>query len=384
MTDLLHLDAFSGVSGDMLVAALLDLGVGPEIVDDALAPLGLSFSLTHSHVERHGIRARRFVVECPEEDHERHLSDILALLAPLPAPIRERAHEAFARLAEAEAAVHGTTVDAVHFHEVGAVDSIVDVVAACAALAHLDATLSCTPLPLGHGLTKSRHGTLPLPAPATLLCLKGVPTYDAGIAKELVTPTGACLVAGARFTRWPSMRPKAVGFGAGTRDLADRPNVLRAVLGEPLEDETAALISLETNLDDATPELIAHALDVVREAGARDAWITPVQMKKGRSGTQLTVLADAPDADRLARVILRETPTLGVRFVPFTRLERPRRTVVVPTPFGPVPLKVADGDGLPTRAKPEHDACVKLARQHQRPLDEIVAAALQSFRERAG
>ena len=381
---LLHLDAFSGLAGDMLVAALLDLGVPLAPIEEALSTLPLGeVRLEHFHVERSGIRARRFVVHSPPEEHERTHSEIVALLGNLPVGVGDRARAAFRVLAEAEAEVHGVAVGDVHFHEVGAVDSIVDIVAVSAALDYLGAEVSCSPLPLGHGTVRSRHGILPLPAPATVACLRGIPTYDGGVAMELVTPTGACLVrtAATRFSRWPAMKPRAIGWGAGARELDDRPNVLRVVLGDPVERRgPRSLTLLETNVDDATPELLAHALDRLREAGARDAWATPVTMKKGRMGTQLSVLVDADRAEELAAAVMRETSTLGVRAQDVARFERPRRVVTVETRYGSIPVKIADGDGLPVGLKPEHDACAAAARAHGVRLSEVVDAARTAAR----
>lgn len=378
-TGLLYLDAFSGVAGDMLCAALLDAGAPVDRVDAVLRALPIEARVTHAPVERGGIRARRFLVEAPEETRERTWSTIDAMLreAPLAPAVRDRARATFARLAEAEGEVHGVPAADVHFHEVGAIDSIVDVVVACALLDALDVEVVCAPLPMGSGFTGSRHGRIPLPAPATLACLRGVPTYDAGIEGELVTPTGAALVveASARFGRWPAMRPSHVGHGAGARELADRPNVLRAVRGHAVV-EGATLVRLETNLDDATPELVAHALERLREEGARDAWVSPITMKKGRAAVMVSALAERGAEARLARVLLAETPSLGVRMDEVGRVERPRRTVEVATPYGAIAVKIADGDGLPRHLKPEHDACAAAARAHGVTLREVIAAAL--------
>lgn len=378
----LHLDAFSGVAGDMFVAALLDLGVPVAPIEAAIASVGLEVELRHEYVARSSIRARRFEVIAPDEAHERTHRAIAAMLEPLEEGVRRRARAAFLRLAEAEAQVHGVSVDDVHFHEVGAVDSIVDVVAASAALEYLGAELSCSPLPMGRGAVKTRHGLLPLPAPATLLCLAGAPTYDGGVAMELVTPTGACLVAtnASRFERWPAMRPERVGWGAGTRDLQDRPNALRVVLGE-VAHTSRELVLVETNVDDASPEALAYALERAREAGARDAWSAPVGMKKGRAGVRLSVLVEPSSADAIVDVLLRETPTLGVRLSNVERRERPRRIVRVATRFGEIPVKIADGDGRPRRAKPEHDACAEAARAHGVSLNEVERAALAAIED---
>ena len=386
----LHFDAFSGLSGDMLVAALLDLGIPLEPISTAIDALQIAdLTMVHGHVERSGIRARRFEVRAPASEHERTHAEISQLLgtAALRPGVRDRALAAFALLAQAESEVHAVPLEDVHFHEVGAIDSIVDVVAVSAALEHLGAAVSCSPLPMGHGTVRSRHGVLPLPAPATVRCLMGVPTYDGGVEAELVTPTGACLVATAteHFVRWPPMRVLAVGYGAGALDLPDRPNVLRVILGRPeAEPRVRHLTLLETNLDDASPELLAHALERLRDAGARDAWATPIQMKKGRGGTKISALVDPGRDQEWARILMTETPTLGVRLRVLDRWERTRRRGEVETRFGTLPVKVADGDGLPLRVKPEYDACAAAARAHGRPLHEVQAAALAAAFERLG
>jgi len=372
---ILHVDAPSGLAGDMLAAALLDVGAPVEVLEECVARLGLGVTLSHAHVERSGIRARRFLVAA-ESDLERDHASIRALLEANPFPGVEGALAAFSRLAEAEAEVHGVPPDEVHFHEVGAVDSIVDVVAVSRALATLEVDrLTCTPLPLGRGYVDSRHGRLPLPAPATLLCLRGAPTYDGGVDAELVTPTGASLVAGAEFLRWPAMRTEAVGWGAGARELADRPNVVRVVLGASV-GEGERMVLLETNLDDATAETLAYALQRALEEGARDAWATPLLMKKGRAATMLSVLVAPPQVEALRELLLVETGTLGVRAREVERVARPRRVIQVETELGAVPVKIAEGDGLPRRVKPEHDACAALARETGRPLREIYAMVL--------
>jgi len=256
------------------------------------------------------------------------------------------------------------------------------------ALEYLGATIVCSPLPMGRGFIRSEHGRLPSPAPATVLCLRDVPTYDAGIEAELVTPTGACLVRAVAdsFSPWPSMRPLRVGLGAGTRDLADRPNVLRAVLG----DATAALgvasasaahghIVLELNVDDMSGELVAIALQRAHEAGALDVWSTPIGMKKGRPALMLSALTRHGDVDAIARALLTETTSLGLRVREVGRIERPRRMVDVTTPYGSIAVKIADGDGLPPNVAPEYEACRAAAEQHRVPVKLVYAAAISAY-----
>ncbi len=386
----LFVDAFSGVAGDMLVAALVDLGVPAGLLEQALGSLPLQgYALRFGSRVRSGIAARSLDVQVQGEQPSRDYAAIRSLLDradALAAGARAIAQHAFRLLAEAEAEVHGMPIEHVHFHEVGAVDSIVDIVAAAVGLDHLGAEVICSPLPMGRGLLHAQHGVLPSPAPATVLCLQGVPTYDAGIDAELVTPTGACLVrATARgFARWPSIRPQRVGWGAGARELADRPNLLRLVLGEPaggleLNAMPTPYVLLELNLDDLSGELAAVALAHALEAGALDAWSTPIGMKKGRPALMLSALAERARADGVARALLSETTSLGLRIREVARIERKRRMVEVTTPYGQIALKVADGDGLPPNLAPEYEACRLAAETHRVPVKQVYAAAIAAY-----
>jgi len=374
----------------MLLAALFDLGVPVEVVTSQLQGLGLSgWRLEVQPVLVGALAATHVEVVLDEPQPLRDWAEIRVLLesAPLSAGIRERALAIFGRIAKAEAQVHGVSVDSVHFHEVGAVDSIVDIVGVAAALDYLGADLSCRPLPMGRGWVRCQHGLLPLPAPATLLCLQGVPTEDAGIEAELVTPTGAGIVASLchGFSHWPSMTPDAVGLGAGTRRLPDRPNVLRIVLGEPLQPaREGAVVMLAANLDDLTGELAAHVQARLMEAGALDAWVTQVLMKKGRPGLVLEVLCERAREDALASLLLTESTTLGVRRWEVERTVRPRRLLEVPTEWGPVAVKVSGGPYGPAQIKPEFESCRRLAEEHGVPLRlilERVTLAAAALRE---
>jgi len=389
---LLFVDAFSGIAGDMLVGALLDLGVPIGTIEAALDPLPLSgYKIQTSWIERSGIAATRFQVVVTENQPARDWADIRTLLEAaeqLPEGARGLALRAFEILARAEAEVHGTSPEAVHFHEVGAVDSVVDTVAAAVALDYLGALVMGSPLPVGRGLIQTRHGPLPAPAPATVLCLRGVPTYEAGIDEELVTPTGAALLTAAAsgYTRWPSLQSEQVGWGAGTRELPDRPNLLRLVLGSEndsgwrgIPGSDAGFVQLEANLDDMSGELCAVAIARLLEAGALDAWVTPIGMKKGRPAVMLSALARGPEADRVTRVILSETTTLGLRIREVRRIERPRRSIEVQTPYGTISVKVADGDGLPPNAAPEFEQCRTAAEKHGVPVKQVMQAALAAF-----
>jgi hypothetical protein len=383
-------DAFSGVAGDMTIAALVDLGVPLLVIERAVTELPIEgFHLHRGHTHRSGIVATTFDVHVEASQPERTYGEIDAMLAgsTLDPKAKELARKIFRRLGEAEAAVHQMPLSEVHFHEVGAVDAIVDIVGAAAAITYLGAEVVGSPLPMGRGFVKARHGILPLPAPAAVECLRGVPTYAVDLEAELVTPTGAAILAAsaARFERWPSFAPERVGFGAGHRELPDRPNLLRVVLGTRTgaAEEAAPVAShiiVEANVDDLTGEVAAHAIEALLAAGAVDAWATPITMKKGRPALTVSALAPAARADAVASALLAETTTIGVRRVPVTRTERPRRTVTVVTPFGPISVKVSEGPFGPPQIKPEFDECAAAARTHGVPVREVIAAAAAAAR----
>jgi len=389
---LLFLDAFSGLAGDMLVSALCDLGVPRAVIAEGLEGLSLEgYALRYVRRIRNGITAVGLDVELTSPQPSRNYAEIRAMLeaaASLSDGARAIALRAFAVLAEAEARVHDSTPEQVHFHEVGAVDSIVDITGAAIALDYLGAEVVCAPLPMGRGIVRSEHGRIPSPAPATLLCLTGVPTYDAGIDAELVTPTGACLVkaVASGFSRWPAMRPRRVGFGAGTMRLVDRPNVLRAVLGEATDTletapggQSSGFVVLEANVDDISGELAAMALSRSEGAGALDAWSTSIGMKKGRPALMLSALCRRADVDAVARALLSESTSLGLRLREVGRLERKRRMTSVETPYGDIAIKVADGDGLPENVKPEYEDCRAAAERHGVPVKQVQQAALSAY-----
>ena len=381
---ILFLDAPSGLAGDMIIATLVDLGVPKGVIQNAVAQVPLDGYHIHFDTRtRSGIVATYFDVHVEGKQPERTYGSIKKLLeqADLRKGTKKRALATFEKLAQSEANVHKMPIDDVHFHEVGAVDAIVDVVGSAAALDYLDATLIVSPLPMGHGRVKARHGILPLPPPAVVDCLKGFPTYDGGIAFELVTPTGAAIV-GAHAegsAHWPSMVPEVTGWGSGTADLKDRPNLLRAVLGTSTQGSASAgptHVVLEANMDDATGELLGHCIESLLGAGALDAWAMPLTMKKGRPAYLLGAITTAAAADRVAGVMLRESTTLGVRRHEVSRVERPRTIIEVKTRFGKVPVKVSSGPFGPPQRKPEFDACLALAKKHDVPVREVLEAAL--------
>jgi uncharacterized protein (TIGR00299 family) protein len=387
---LLFVDAFSGVAGDMLAAALIDLGVPYRHMAECLAALPLKGYRTElQRCSEGSIGALRFHVHVDGPQPERRYATIDAMLrdASLPEPCRALSRRVFRHLAEAEGHVHRVPTEEVHFHEVGAVDSIVDIVAVCAGLTWLGASVLCSPLPMGRGTVLTRHGLLPLPAPATVACLKGVPTVPADVEAELVTPTGAAIVAvvAAEYVSWPSFSIDRTGWGAGSRQLPGRPNVLRLVLGEPLAREqppasSASMQVVEANIDDMSGELAAHTIDALLDAGAVDAWAVPTTAKKGRPGLVLAAIAPSAAVDRVLSVLLSETTTIGARRYVVERTERPRRQVTVQTEYGSIPLKVSEGPFGPAQVKPEFDTCAEAARLARVPVRVVLEAALAAFR----
>ena len=383
---ILFLDAFSGIAGDMLLAALLDLGVPADAIIEPLQGLGLGeFEIAISSRERSGIVARKVDVLVPDKQPARDWKTIKAMLedAPLPNGARQRALRAFGLLARAESEVHGVPVETVHFHEVGAVDAIVDITGASLALEYLDAEVIASPLPLGRGFVNAAHGPLPVPVPATVLCLTGVPTRPAEANTELVTPTGACLVASqaSRFASWPEMEVQRVGYGAGTKELPDRPNLLRAVLGRKTDEPRGSLVLLEANVDDLSGEIIAWALERLLKIGAVDAWATPIVMKKGRPATLLSALVPSEKTDVAVASFLNETTTLGVRHRPVERAIRPRKTVTVNTEYGAIDVRIAEGDGLSRNIAPEFESCRRVAEELGVPLKKVYEAALRAAQD---
>ena len=390
-----YLDAFSGVSGDMTVGALLDLGLPLARVREAIAALGLDgVAVDVERVARSGIGATKFHVRVHGEhpDQPRHHShhhdhvhrpyrDIRELLArsALPERVRANALAIFARLAEAEGRVHGVPPDDVEFHEVGALDAIVDVVSACLGFDHLGVdAIHAGPLPLGQGLARSAHGPLPVPPPAVVELLRGRPVRLEDGPCELVTPTGAAIVAAlARPEPVPELRIAAVGYGAGDRVLDDRPNLLRIVVGEPVVDAGADdVVVLEATIDDMSPQLYEHVLERLLAAGARDAFLVPVVMKKSRPATMLRVLAAPGDRERLATIVFAETTTIGLRWVTERRIVLAREETRVETPWGAVRVKVARAPDGTVNIAPEFEDCRRIATEKQVALKAVHQAAM--------
>jgi pyridinium-3,5-bisthiocarboxylic acid mononucleotide nickel chelatase len=423
LTTILHFDCFSGASGDMILGALIDAGLPLDDLRRALGSLAIDREIIWTErVTRAGLSATKFHVRGEQpprdraHDHERTtsahtphrhstgsrssetetahhhahrtLSDVETLIdgSALSSDGKQRAKGLCRRLAEAEAAVHNAPVDRVHLHEVGALDSIIDIVGTVYALEALGVErVTASPLNVGSGSIVSAHGIYPVPGPATAYLLKDAPIYAGPEQVELVTPTGALLVSGYadRFGGIPAMRLRRVGYGAGSRDFAQSPNVLRVLIGDA--DAASALqtvVVIETEIDDMNPQIFGLVLDQLMTAGALDVFYTPIQMKKNRPGTLLTIIAQPDARERLTSIVFRESTTIGIRYTEMTRECLDREKVEVSTPFGPVTIKVARRNGTVLNASPEFEDCVRVAAEHNRPVKEVHAAAIKAFLDR--
>jgi uncharacterized protein (TIGR00299 family) protein len=375
------------LAGDMLVAALLDAGGDEELLRSLPGRLRLDgVEVELERVERQGVRALHISFPATGDAGQRDWRTIRELLerADLPEQVRARSTAVFTRLAEAEAHVHGVNVDDVHFHELGAVDTLMDVCGVVLLLDSLDVdVVGCSPLPVSAGVVEAAHGTLPLPAPAVVELLRGAPLYGVSGGGELVTPTGAALVAElvSHFGELPPLTLDRVGTGAGTRDPADRPNVVRVFLGEGADVATHEVVLLETNLDDLSPELVPDAVAACFAAGALDVWTTSAQMKKGRPGFVLSALARPLDEPAVARAVLEQTSALGLRVSRLARYELEREERSVELEGGSVRVKIGRLDGRVVNVAPEHDDCAELAARTGRPVKSVWAAALAAAGE---
>ncbi len=378
---IIYFDCFAGISGDMTVGALLDLGVSVDELRKQLAGLAVprsSYSLLVEETNRRGIRARKFSVHVEEHQPHRHYSDIAGIIekSHLGDRVKELSQRVFFRLAEAEARVHGVEIGHVHFHEVGAIDSIIDIVGTAICLDCLDiGEIHVSALPLGGGYVETAHGRLPVPAPATAELLRGLPVHGMLGEGERVTPTGAAIVAalGSSFGTAPSMTVLATGHGAGERDFPDVPNILRAIVGE----KTGAglpgdeLYVAETNLDDMNPEILGFLMERLFGLGALDVAFSPLQMKKNRPGVKLTFLCPPEKLQSLSRVVLAESTAIGVRYYPVSRIKLERSTEERDTSLGRVLVKVIQGVGGPARIVPEFEECRRIALEKGIPLLEV-------------
>lgn len=394
MSRLVYFDCASGASGDMILGALLDLGWSLDALRAELSKLPLSgYRLELRRVERSGLQASKLdvIVERgsatgPGHVH-RGLADILHLLdaSGLDGEVKARAAALFRRLAEAEAVVHGTTPEEVHFHEVGAIDSIVDIVGSVVGLHWLRPDrVVASPLNLGSGTVAMSHGVFPVPAPATARLIQGVPVYGMGDG-ELLTPTGALVITcyASAYGTLPLMRPSAIGYGAGSRETPGRSNVLRILVGEEgLDSGQDRVLVLETEVDDMSPQLCGPVCDRLLAAGALDVFWTSVQMKKGRPGLLITVLARPQDREPLEEILFAGSTTLGVRRQEWDRTILERAVVPVATPYGPIGVKIGSRGGRVYNAQPEFADCERAAAAHGVPVKEAWAAALVAYRTR--
>jgi uncharacterized protein (TIGR00299 family) protein len=376
-----YLDAFSGISGDMLVGALADAGAGQTAIASAIAALEIGASVSFEKVKRRGIGATKFHVAVEHQHAHRHLSHIVKIIekANLPERAKTNALAVFQKLGEAEAEVHQVPIEKVHFHEVGAADSIADIVGACLAFHLLGVDrIVCSPVNVGSGTVKTEHGILPVPAPATARLLTGVPIYARGPELELTTPTGAAVAVtlAASFGVLPPMTVSRTGFGAGGYDFPEHANVLRVILGEPTGAAEALTVAvIEANIDDLNPQVLAYAMERLIAAGALDVSLTPIVMKKGRPGNLLRVVAQPQDRETLAQIVFAETSTLGMRIHTAERRVQARTFTEVETPHGKVRIKVAGDGGY----APEYEDCRKLALERGIALKQIIAEANYAY-----
>ena len=387
-----YLDCFSGIAGDMLLGALVDAGLEVEALRGAIAKLGIDgLSLDAERVKRGGLAATKVHVAAARDHSHRSLSTIERIIcdSDLDAGTKDDSLRVFRRLGEVEARAHGIPVEKVHFHEVGALDSIADIVGSCAGLRAMGIDqVHCSPINLGSGTVQAAHGTMPVPAPATARLVEGVPTYSDGPPVEMTTPTGAALAVtlSLAFGPPPPMRISGSGYGAGTRDFPGRANLLRVLVGEAGEPDPAPgeIWVLEATIDDMTPEMAGYAMERLLEAGALDVTLAPVYMKKNRPGFSLTVLAAPPDRVALGELMLSETSTIGIREALARRRTLERAWQEVSTQYGTVRVKTAGTAGSGANFAPEYEDCRKLAREHGVPFKRVWEQANHEYLRRQG
>jgi pyridinium-3,5-bisthiocarboxylic acid mononucleotide nickel chelatase len=389
----LYFDCFAGASGDMILGALVGAGVDPQRLTEQLALLGVEgYEVEFGTEDRSGLSARRAHVRTREEHAHRHLSAILKIIdgSRLSEGVKERATLIFSRLAEAEARVHNLPVERIHFHEVGALDAIVDVVGACIGFELLGVErFVSSPLHVGSGMVSMAHGRFPVPPPAVAELVKDAPVYSTDIEGELLTPTGAAIISTVvegRYGPLPKMRVTGTGYGAGGREYKDFPNVLRLIVGEAEEEAVGAsspderLLMIESNIDDMSPQVFGYVMERALELGALDCFFTPVQMKKSRPGVLIQLLCRPHDRERMCELLFTETTTLGVRSYEVLRRALERESVCVETVYGPVDVKVARYGGRVLKEMPEYEQCRAAALRAGVALQVVEAAALEAFR----
>ncbi len=386
-----HFDCFCGISGDMALGAFIDAGLSTKTLRAELAKLKvIGYSISARKVKRCGISATKLTVKVDDSTNKkrRRYSDIVKLItaSKLSGPVKERALDIFKTVATVEAKVHAVNVEDVHFHEVGAVDSIVDIVGAAIAIHELGIDkITASPVNTGSGVVKTSHGILPVPAPATALLLNNIPSYAEGPNLELTTPTGAAILKtlGSRFGPQPMMITENVGCGAGGHDFDDRPNILRIFIGTDGPDiQRQRLTELKTNIDDMNPQAYDVVTKLLFDAGALDVTLTPVQMKKGRPGTMLTTLCQPGKADGLERILFVHTSTLGVRRYELDRVSLDRKIVKVKTGYGTIDVKVAKLPDGSVRNMPEYESVQKAARKHDKPFEQVYRSAITAADKR--
>ncbi len=394
----LYFDCFAGASGNMILGALVALGVNETALVEQIKLLGAAdFEIEFATIDKSGIAAVHAQVKVPHEHAHRHLHHIEKIIndSRLSKTVKARAIKIFTKLAEAEAKVHGTSIEKIHFHEVGAMDAIVDVVGACVGFEMLGIErFVCSKIHVGSGFVQMAHGKYPVPPPAVAELLKDVPVYSTEIEGELITPTGAAIVAAVcdSFGQMPEMRIERAAYGAGTRNYENFPNVLRLILGtvkdfkakENERRKTDSLFSIETNLDDSSPQLLGYVMERAFEAGALDCWFTPIQMKKNRPATMISILCDEGKKQRLIDLLYTETTTLGVRISAVERNCLPREIVRIETEFGAVDVKIAKlGDEI-VNVKPEYEHLKEIALRTKTPLRDVEKIVLEKLNQQNG
>jgi uncharacterized protein (TIGR00299 family) protein len=389
----LYFDCFAGASGDMILGALVGVGVDPRAMLEQLSLLDVSgYEIDFETVDRSGISATWARVRTAHEHAHRHLGDILKIIndSRLSDGVKERAARIFQRLGEVEAKIHNVAVEKIHFHEVGALDAIIDVVGACIGFELLSIErFVCSELHVGSGMVEMAHGRFPIPPPAVAELLKDAPVYSTDIKGELVTPTGAAIISAVckEFGPLPKMKIGRTGYGAGTREYQNFPNVLRLMIGDDTTGEDTndeRLIIVETNIDDMSPQLYGYVMEQAFALGALDCYLTSVQMKKNRPGVLVSILCRPSERDALCELLLAETTTLGVRFYEVLRRALERETVSVETEFGPIDVKVARLNGRVVKEMPEYEQCRTAARKSKVALRVVEQAARESFLKSSG
>ena len=383
-----YLDCFSGVSGDMLVGSLLDAGLPFEELERIISGLNLDgYTISAKKEGRNNIFGTQFHVSLNEKHQKaRYLKDIKEIIkrADIPLAVVEKCISVFEKLAKTEGEIHHISPDEIHFHEVGAIDSIIDIVASVVGIYLLGIEkLFVSRMPVGKGIITSAHGKIPLPSPATIALLEGIPIYDSGQEVEMITPTGAALITSlcSSFGPMPSMIVDRVGYGVGSRTLADRPNLLRILIGNDIDKQRSeTVVVLESNLDDMSPELLGYLMDRLFDAGAKDVTFSHIQMKKNRPGIQLQVIGQSEDKDRLSNIIFKESTTLGIRFNYSQRSILTRGEMMVESPWGEMRVKKVSNQGGKTALLPEYEECRRVAKANNLALRDVYAwaAALSS------